>query len=105
MSYCINPLTEEEIESLSLMDVGDYDFEVMKSEDKISKSGNKMNVVTLKFWDKEGKTHTLMDWIVFAEHPLCMKKVRHFCVSLGLEEEYKSGQIREDFSNLFVLLQ
>ena len=42
MTYTFQPMTEEEINSFSLVDDGIYNFEVVKSTRKLSKSNNAM---------------------------------------------------------------
>lgn len=96
MSYDFEPMSDEEIDSFGLVEDGIYNFEVIKSTRKISKSGNHMAELNIKFWDKEGKVHTLFDYLVFSKVGLNIKKVKHFCDSTGLQEKYKIGSIPEE---------
>jgi hypothetical protein len=94
--YTFTPMTEEEISSYNLMEKGIYDFEVIKSIRKVSKSGNPMAELQLNVWDKAGKQHTIFDYLVFSSIPLNIKKVKHFCDATGLAEKYKQGSIPEE---------
>lgn len=96
MSYSFNPMTEEELNSASMIEEGFYDFEVVKSTRKTSKSGNPMAELNINVWDKEGKQHLIFDYLVFSTVPLNIKKVKHFCDAVGLQDQYKQGQIPEE---------
>lgn len=99
--YTFTPMTEEEINAFNLMDEGVYDFQVVKSTRKLSKSSNNpMAELSLNIWDKEGKTHLVFDYLVFSSVPLNIKKVKHFCDATGLAEVYKTGKMPEELENL-----
>lgn len=100
MSYNFQPLTDEELDSFGLLENGIYSFEVNKATRKTSKSGNPMCELQLTVWDKSGKTYFLFDYLVFSTVNLNIKKVSHFCKSVGLYEEYKKGQIPEELQGL-----
>lgn len=82
------PLTEEEIQSSSLMPDGIYTYHVIKSEDKISQSGNEYISLTLKVWDQEGRDH-----LIFTNLAL-VKLIKHFCDVNGMQNWYQSGDIQ-----------
>lgn len=98
MSYSFQSMTDEELEQL--LDNGIYDFQVKKSERKISSSNNPMAKLTLSVWDKKGVEKLIFDYLIFSSVPLNIKKVKHFCDAVGLQEEYKKGSLPEDLSNL-----
>lgn len=100
MSYVFTPLTDEQIDTMSLLPDGNYNFEIIKSTHKTSKSGNPMAEIQHKIWDKEGKTHIIFDFLVFSTVTLNIKKVKHFCEAVGLLEEYKTGSLRENLDGL-----
>jgi len=81
------PLTEEELQVASLVPEGTYNYQVIKSEDKISQKGNEYTAITLVVWDNEGKEHQ-----VFTNMAL-MKLLKHFCDVNGMQDEYKSGNV------------
>lgn len=100
MSYSFQPMSEEELNSINLVDDGIYDFEVIKSTRKTSKSGNPMAELNIKFWDKGGQTHTLFDYLVFSKVNLNIRKVKHFCDTTGLSKEYSLGELPEELKGL-----
>jgi hypothetical protein len=93
--FTFTPMTEEEINAASLIEAGIYDFQVISSVREISKAGNHQAKMQLKVWDNIGKEHFIYDWLVFSDKPLNIRKIKHFCEGVGLEEEYKKGSIPE----------
>lgn len=91
MSFIFKPLSEEEINSLSLVEPGIYNFEVIKAEHKTSKAGNPMIELQLKFWDTVGKEHIIFDYLV--SMPSMMYKIRNFCKSINIMPRYEQGTI------------
>lgn len=85
----VTPRTDEEINMMNLLPEGIYSFQVIKAEEKISKSNNEMIVITLKVWDKDGRERLLTDYLLdsFA------KKIKHFVKVTGLENKYELGSI------------
>lgn len=100
MSFLFEPLTDEQIDSLNIVEPGCYNFEVVNSLRKESKANNSMAELTLKMWDIDGKVRIVFDYLIFSKIPLNIKKVKNFCESVGLLEEYKKGCIREDLTGL-----
>lgn len=87
-----SPKTEEELQKEGLLPDGIYSYQVMKSEDKVSKAGNEYTAITLKVWDNEGAEH-----LVFTNMAL-IKLLKHFCDANGMSAQYLSGNIpAEDF--------
>lgn len=100
MSYKINPKTEEELNLFGLLPDGTYDFEVYKSEKNVSASGNDMAKLYLKVWTPDGSVKILNDFLVFSDSNYCIRKIRHFCETTGILQEFEAGEIRDDFSGL-----
>ncbi|SRR5579872_2878084 len=100
MNFTFTPMTDEELETASLMAEGTYSFQVMKCSKKVSKSGNPMAELMLNVWDNEGKAHTIYDYLVFSEQPFCIRKIKHFCDSTGNLDKYKKGELPEDLTGL-----
>jgi len=101
MSYNFDYMDEKELESVfQLIDPGVYNFEVLKSTRKTSKSGNPMAEIQIKIWDKGGRTQNLFDYLVFNNVALCRRKVKHFCDSVGLQKEYEKCSLPEDLARL-----
>lgn len=83
------PLTEQQIKALGLITPGDYPFEVIAAEDKVSQSNNDMIKLTLKIWDENGKERQIDDYLLEA----MPKKFFHFCRHTGLDEKYQAGSL------------
>ncbi len=96
MSYNFQPFSDEELNAPDLIPIGIYDFEVVKSTRKVSKSGNPMAELNISVWDKEGRNHFIFDYLVFSSVKMNIKKVSHFSKAVGLGEEYKKGELPED---------
>lgn len=94
--YTFNSMTEEQLDALSLVPPGNYDFEVLKATKKVSKTGNPMAELQVQIWDAEGRTHNIYDYLVFSGVPLNIRKISHFCKAVGLKEAYDKGQLPED---------
>lgn len=94
--FNITPLTEEELEKSELHESGIYDFEVLKSVSKTSKSGNPMSELTIRIWDKQGVPFNIFDYLVFSQITLNIRKVKHFCEAIGHDDWYAEGKIPEE---------
>lgn len=80
--------TEQQIQEESLIPAGDYDFTVMKAEEKKSKAGNDMIVIDMDIYvgDKERPFKDyLMESMAY--------KLRHFCYAVGLGPKYDAGTL------------
>lgn len=100
MSYVFKPMSEDELSIASIVKEGTYNFEVLRSTKKVSKSGNDMCELFIKFYDSDGVTHTIYDYLVFSQIPLNLRKVKHFCDTTGLCEQYSKGEIPDELSGL-----
>jgi hypothetical protein len=85
-----NPLTEEELQTTALVPDGIYAYQVIKSEDKISQTGNEYTSLTLKIWDVQGKEH-----LIFTNLAL-VKLLKHFCDVNNMQDLYQSGDVPAD---------
>jgi hypothetical protein len=85
------PKTEKEVSLL--LEEGPGSFEVIKSIKKISKTGNSYIALTLKCWDKNGTQGIIFDNLSASDHPFVQRKNRHFCYSVGLENQYEEGKL------------
>ncbi len=86
------PKTEEEIQSMNLIDPGIYQYEVAAAKEKMSKSGNEMIELSLRIWDKNGQEKMVFDYLLEA----MQFKLLHFTETTGLAENYKAGNLRAD---------
>lgn len=87
----ITPKSQEEIDLEGLLEKGVYDFEVIKSEDKVSKKGNEMIHVRLKVFHNNG-FQFVDDYLMEA----MSYKLRHFCETTNLLDKYESGELTAD---------
>lgn len=78
-----------EFPPLSDIEPGVYDFQVLKAEQKRSKSGNQMIELTLAVWDANGVQRHIFDYLV--SMPSMVYKIKHFCDTVGLTKEYLAG--------------
>lgn len=83
-----SPKTEDDIKREALLPPGEYDFEVIKSEDKQSQSGNDMIAVQLKVFGPNGE-RTVRDWLM----EKMAYKLRHFCAATGILPKYEAGTL------------
>lgn len=83
------PKTEQELASELVMPAGTYDFEVTEAEEKTSKAGNEMIVVTLKVFGNDGGFRMVTDYLM----EKMGFKLRHFCCTTGLIQAYNAGSL------------
>lgn len=91
----VEPKTEQEVQEMNLLPAGVYDFLISEAEDKQSQKGNDMAVIKLKIDGDEGRTHTIVDYLVSIES--MAYKLRHFAESVGLLEQYEKGDMPAEF--------
>ena len=89
-----NPQSEREIRDSLLLPPGEYDFEVIKGEDKISKSsGNEMIKLTMQiFPPDDSKPRIINDYLVPGSK-MGELKINRFCHCVGLEKTYFDGTL------------
>ncbi len=98
MSYSFQPMTEEELNKPDdLVPDGIYDFEVVKSTRRDSRNGNPMAELNIKFWDKEGNVHNIFDYLIFSNIKFNIRKIKHFCDAVGIQDKFQQGELPEDF--------
>lgn len=86
----INPKSDEELQSMNLIDPGIYSFEVASAKDKLSKSNNEMIELYLKVWDINGHERPIYDYLLEAMG----FKLKHFAECAGLLDKYEAGEIK-----------
>lgn len=84
-------LSEEQLAKAGLLPDGEYNVEVVASQDSISQNHNDMIVLTLNVYDMEGNKRTVKDYLVAS--PGGLRKVRHACAQFGLLDRYSGGQL------------
>lgn len=87
------PKSDSELQSERLLPKGEYDFEILKAENKISKtSGAGMIALTVGVYTGNGdRQQWVNDNLVFVEK--AMFKVSQFAKATGLYQLYKAGRI------------
>ena len=86
------PKSEQELWEESLLPVGEYDFEVVSAEAKLSKAGNDMIELQLHvFPNNGGSPRKVRDWLMSSMG----FKLRHFCYGCGLEAAYENGTLAD----------
>ncbi|SRR5260221_7320230 len=96
-SFEFTPLSEEDIakvQSGDLLPDGTYEFEVVSCYNKVSRNGNPMLEVELKVFDEKQCSRIVKDYLLTSS--LMIFKLKHFCDSIGLSDQYLKGQL--DFS-------
>lgn len=87
-----SPKSEQELQEQNLILKGIYQFQVIESEDTVSKAGNEMIKLRLKLWDNEGNERTVYDYLTEA----MLYKLKHFCDIVGLVDKYEAGTLHAD---------
>lgn len=88
------PKTEEELQSMNLLEGGEYDFEVLDAKDDTSKNGNDMVKLKLGVYGDGERQHWVYDYLVATE--ASAYKIRGFAESAGLLNEYLLGEINAE---------
>lgn len=83
------PKTQKEITEEMLAPAGDYDFEVTKAEDKVSKAGNPMIALNIKIFMPNGSQRFVKDWLM----EKMSFKLRHWAYATGLGAKYEAGEM------------
>ena len=88
------PKTSEELEAerpaFEPWPVGEYDFEIVKAEDTVSKSsGREMLALNIKIFNSDGEYRFVNDYIV----DNATWKLHQLARAVGLDAEYDSGNI------------
>lgn len=90
------PYTEAEIQSMNLIDEGEYPFEVIEiiTVDKYGlpmrdKNGNDMVKLKLLLWDNQNRQRTLYTYL--SGDGALAYKLRHFARSIGMIDHYEQG--------------
>ena len=85
------PMTEDELARASLLEAGEYPFEVLAASEEISKAGNEMIRVKLAVFGPNGQQAHVYDYLM----EKLMFKLRHFCETTGLLAKYEAGTLGE----------
>lgn len=87
------PKTEAEVQEAGLLPAGEYSFEVLEAEDKISKSGNEMIALKLGI-EHEESLRGVFDYLLTDER--MQYKLRHFADAVGVLKDYERGEMKAE---------
>jgi hypothetical protein len=94
MSFSFKPMTNEEIKAIQNRDLlpeGTYSFTVKSTESQKSSSGNAMLKIRICILDNNRNDYNIFDYLVATDK--MMFKLKHFCESVDLKEEYNKGTL------------
>ena len=83
------PLSSAEAAALQVFPKGDYPFEVIEGEDKVSEAGNPMIELKIKVTNTYGASRYVADYLL-EKRPI---KLRHAAEACGLLEQYEAGEL------------
>lgn len=100
--FKINPMSAEEAYQAKkaskpkdpVFPKGEYEFKVHSAEAAVSNAGNQMIRVTIRleaFQDGKPISNLTNDWLLLEGKTAY--KLRHFCESIGMGEDYEKGEI------------
>ena len=89
------PKTEEQLAEEGLLNDGIYDFEVFKAEEKESRAGNDMFVISLHIFEESGMKRSITDYIALGSN-YGERKLRHAADACGILDIYESGKLTAD---------
>lgn len=93
MSYFSFDAKKEE-DLIEMLQPGEGAFEVAKASAKTSKNNNPMIELILKVWDGQGMQGQIYDYMTLnPESKFSLRKIRHFCYCVGLQELYENGKL------------
>ena len=83
------PKSSEELALDGLFPAGKYPFEVIKSEDSVSKSGNEMVKLSLKVYGQGERVTTVFEYLMASNQ----QRLSQFCTFTGLAAKYEAGEL------------
>lgn len=85
------PKSDKELNEENLWPEAEYDFEVIKADDKKFNTGSLGIALSIRLYDQDGAMRMVNDNLVFTDR--AMFKVSQFCKCVGLYEQYKAGRL------------
>ncbi len=85
----MNFTPKNENELSNLLPEGEYDFEVIDAQDKVSKKGADMIFLKIAIWQGEKIRCYIFDYLLES----VAYKLRHCCDTCGLLDKYQSGSL------------
>jgi hypothetical protein len=91
MSY--TPETEEQLQKEGLLPDGIYDFQIIETEEGVSKkTGNKMFIFKHNVYAEDGSARIIKKWITFGNN-FGERLFRHAADTCGILEKYTAGTL------------
>lgn len=91
------PKSEKEIVEMGLLPKGEYSFDVISCEERVSKKGAPMLVLTLKLYDQSLQPRGRVTDYLLESMP---HKLRHAAYGCGIGDKYETGDLEpHDFNN------
>lgn len=87
-----SPKKDTDLGGFELHPPGTYDFTIIQASEEVSKSGNEMIKLKLALYTPTGKQFRIYDYLLES----VAYKLKHFCSSVKLLNEYESGCIYAD---------
>lgn len=86
-----NPEDGTSRSGFELLPSGEYDIEVIESEERASQKGNQMIALTLQAKHPDGYDARVWDYLVSV--PAAVFKIKMFCDATGLTKLFESGKL------------
>lgn len=88
--FTFDTVVEDNSSDDLLMD-GIYEFKIKDALQKDSVSSGKPMIALTLVINNNNKNYTVYDYLSSSPHEFCLKKIRDFCFSVGLEDKYNEG--------------
>ncbi|MDP6986924.1 MAG: DUF669 domain-containing protein [Phycisphaerales bacterium] len=86
-----NPEDGASRSGFELLPAGEYDIEVIESEERTSQKGNQMIALTLQTKHPDGYDSRVWDYLVSV--PAAVFKIKMFCDATGLTSRFEAGKL------------
>src|ERR1017187_4723079 len=84
------PLTDQQIKELNMVDPGIYKFQVLRCDQKTSRNGQEYFNFKMRLYI--GSKEAIIYDMLFFEGKMIFK-TKHFCEAVGLEKQYLAGKL------------
>lgn len=81
----------EDISNDELLMDGLYEFKIKDAVQKDSVSSGKPMIALTLVINSNKKNYTVFDYLSSSPHEFCLKKIRDFCYSVGIDDKYNEG--------------
>ncbi len=94
MALSFKPYSEQELQTMTLLSDGIYQFRVISATEEISKKNNPMIKLVLSVYDNNGREHQIWDFLM-THLDSFLFKIKHFCDVTGLLSQYDAGTLND----------